>query len=1458
MSRDNLKRIKIIAFIFLMLTLMVSTICIDIKNNTEKQKNNSSKMTYSEVVEGENSTESEYVKFDAYFLKNEGENAKKVRGTAKELNDTEELYIELNVLTNGYLENGRITLESGNYGIARTINADNEISYVSNRTITLKEISNGTYKTIPVLIEQNVINMGNFTANKGNLSKENVVKFTGTHVAEDGTKTEINKTVKFNLDWYGNKNLERMESKLKTYIADKENDKVIIAFQTEMYAQSPNANDLQLPDKAAILDGVMPLLNGYAPTNVNVIDVSNTKKNLTYSYNSSTRRLEIRDEIIYNEEKAELSVYDERYKIKVMLEYPYEAYSSISATTISMNIKVSGYLEGYNNPNSEYVNPVNSPIGTQVVNVNLKNPQGKEIIYEADVDLLSKANLRLMYDRNLDTNNGYRVIWRGIVNLENEIESLIFSEDYTNSLESVTSSYNYDVDQIQDSTGNFYSLEGISKYIGVKVPYSTFSTLGEDGYIKIIDEESQNIIKTITKDDVDKYISYDKSYSHIRIETSNPTTAGNVEIYNYKNIDNDKFVKMYTKEQFNSMDKVYTSLNGKVIKNGSEKQINGDVKSVDYEEGNTIMRANSVMQLNKQTTNNTLLTIDLISSGVDSDRNITQWVNPTIIVEYPEEIENIVIEKITSTDGEIEVKEAKIETINNKKVLKIITEGTTIDGSNLNIKHNITMKSNTTESTGELRIFAYNQLCDNWQYVYNNTKEAPDIYDINSNGDTTETRKITTVQLVYSKPTGLYTNTELTNYDSENSIVRGPDVASIDYNDLTSNATVKLNVFNNYSTPVTGMKILGKIPFEGNSYQINGKNLGSNFTTTMSNEGIQLPSSIKANATIYYSEQEIVSNDLTDASNGWTTSPKDYSKVRTYLIDLSKITMASGESYEISYDVNLPSNLTPGNVTYATHAVYFKENTASGIVNNSTETNKVGIKVVSKKRYNVELTKYRAETTEPIEDVMFEISGLGMENKQTYRTDANGKLTIQDLYLETEYTIKEIKTNADYKLNETPITFKVIYQGGKMVPQVIGGSFKDMPTMENETTNLGTMKAVLENEPKYQLNIVKTVKRETKKIEGTKFEIQGEGVVASKVYETDSEGVTKIDGLLLDTEYTLNEIYTPNGYVLNTTPIVFKVERIGGKLQAKVVSGEAKQITIEENLPETPILTLNIENEKKYDLKIVKNKIGTDYKVEGTTFNVKGEGLPNTGSILTTSSDGSALLQGLIPEKIYTIQEIEVPEDYELNEDTIQIKAYYDDSNILQVEKVAGSPKNIEVENSNTVRVTVENEVKYSIQITKKKKDSEDKIAGVKFEVKGKDNENTVVETDDNGVATIDKLHLGGTYTIKEIYAKGYYVDESERTITLKRERDVLVLENTGNYKTIPAIDETGIFPVVKFELENEEIPKYTLELTKFEEDTTDVLQGANFTIEGSGRDLKEEINYTTSSTRKNSNNKFV
>lgn len=247
-------------------------------------------MTYNEVGANDNGTVSDYVKFDAYFL----QNSKKIRGAAVELNKMQELYLELNVLTNGHLENGRIVLNSGNYNIARQIVADNEIASASGSTINLKQLTNGTQKTIPVLLDQNVVTTtGGY---KDRLSKVNSVTFTGTHVAEDGTRTQIEKTVDFTLDWYGSKNLESLWAQKTGYIANQNSGNAIINIQVQMDASIYNDTNKQVPDKAAILTSTLPLFNGYAPTEVKVTDASSGAKNLNFEYNKATRELKVRDE----------------------------------------------------------------------------------------------------------------------------------------------------------------------------------------------------------------------------------------------------------------------------------------------------------------------------------------------------------------------------------------------------------------------------------------------------------------------------------------------------------------------------------------------------------------------------------------------------------------------------------------------------------------------------------------------------------------------------------------------------------------------------------------------------------------------------------------------------------------------------------------------------------------------------------------------------------------------------------------------------------------------------------------------------------------------------------------------------------------------------------------------------------------------------------------------------------
>ena len=82
--------------------------------------------------------------------------------------------------------------------------------------------------------------------------------------------------------------------------------------------------------------------------------------------------------------------------------------------------------------------------------------------------------------------------------------------------------------------------------------------------------------------------------------------------------------------------------------------------------------------------------------------------------------------------------------------------------------------------------------------------------------------------------------------------------------------------------------------------------MGSTFTATMSNDGIKLPTALRNVAKVYYSSNGEATKDLTNSENGWTQSPSDYSKVKSYLIDLGDHQLAKGEKHTISYNINIP------------------------------------------------------------------------------------------------------------------------------------------------------------------------------------------------------------------------------------------------------------------------------------------------------------------------------------------------------------------------------------------------------------------------------------------------------------------------------------------------------------------------------------------------------------------------
>ena len=125
-------------------------------------------------------------------------------------------------------------------------------------------------------------------------------------------------------------------------------------------------------------------------------------------------------------------------------------------------------------------------------------------------------------------------------------------------------------------------------------------------------------------------------------------------------------------------------------------------------------------------------------------------------------------------------------------------------------------------------------------------------------------------------PNSLLTNQTATNFDDKGSEVVSPEIADIkpvyavvDQEQEEQTATIGIQIKNNYANTISEIDILGKIPFEGNTYVISGGELGSTFTTKMTETGIEIPQELQGIATVYYSDNENPDRDLSKVENNW-------------------------------------------------------------------------------------------------------------------------------------------------------------------------------------------------------------------------------------------------------------------------------------------------------------------------------------------------------------------------------------------------------------------------------------------------------------------------------------------------------------------------------------------------------------------------------------------------------------
>ena len=1405
------KIVLLVGLIAIIVALIVTMIVVKIN----KQKENFAKANpelakakeYDQVQEGEENVDGTdgHVKFDAFFLRDlDGDgNAESIRGTSKEIGKEDTLYMELNVQTAGYLKNAKITMSDGNNFYFQTaLPKDNELkdSYVGDNTkvIEFNELKNGTQKLLTGIVRSGDYSyssrenaaIGN---NINNYSKLNTVTLTGTYVGEDGVETPITKTVNFNIDWYGTARASIYTSNsYNTYNdlddrLDEENETITLNFSI----RTEETED-ELILKKNHVEATIPQLNGYDP-----ISVEYTGSNATASYNSSTKVLTIDREAQVNEGGTVTSGVsrDNSYSVKVV--YPIEAYQSLGENIVTLRIPVSTYYEGYNNATGEFTNPYKSNTPTATILATFGNPKphvespsiditvGKYIYNPSYRYVVSKQKPLRIYNgvSDMEEDDTYQVRWELYTGTNGATSGMVMKET-SNDQPQV-------VDNFVKTDSTNESMEEVTTNVGIGFSGAD-SVLKEDGWIKVYDEETGDLLVTFTKADWGKYTSsnpykYELPVKHIRVETSETNAESSLYVYNIKELDDGYITTNYTREEFDNLQYIQSHLVGYLGGNLVGTASHMAHYEAPYSIADIGISNNTIST--QITEKNEKITI---TARNDSSSNQVGWVDGSFVVKLPAEILTAEINSVQINNSAVSLVSYEIVEQDGAKLIKINTKNnnTTPQTYSITIDVDITPDPRVATMSRNIELYASNEeTCD---YYY----KANDVYDVNDNLNIDEQVNHDTVSLSMVSPNSLLTNQIGSNYDDKGSQVVSPEVADIkpvygivDQEGEEKEATIGVQVRNNYGSTISDIQILGKIPFEGNTYVISGGDLGSTFTTKMISTGIVVPEELQQYATVYYSEKENPSRDLTDEQNGWKTAEEvtNWDNVKTYLIDLGDYIMPTGKEYVFNYTVKIPNGLEFNKVSFSHHGVFFSLDTDQGKYKTQTEPNKLGFRIAEK--YNLELTKYQTGKDKVISGATYSITDEETGESKTAVTNAQGMLTINGLYAEKAYTIKEIKTPSDYELNSDVIRFigHVDSTTGVLTIEKTSGTTKEDMTVVKEEGQDYKVTLKVEDEVKASIKIHKTEQGTSTPLQNVKYKLTGYGLSENgRTITTNSNGEATIKGLSVNQEYTLQETKA-EGYYL-AKPITFKIVNNDGNYTVQTIgetsgTGDKQstgaivsQSTTEED--SIPTITLNFEDEKipTYSMQIIKIKKTTDTTLtedqeeaqegmaeetdssnaevtylEGAKFKLY-KGTDEIGEF-TTDGTGTVTIDNLYQyiegkdeDATYTLKEVLAPEGYAKVKD-ITFKVDGTDGS-LKLINTDGTEENYTIE-GNTVKLTIEDSP--SFKLIKKDAETGATLAGIKFAIYNVDDGSEQPATNSKGeiIGTKETINGRDYYTVQ-------------------------------------------------------------------------------------------------------------
>ena len=824
-----------------------------------------------------------------------------------------------------------------------------------------------------------------------------------------------------------------------------------------------------------------------------------------------------------------------------------------------------------------------------------------------------------------------------------------------------------------------------SKFHGMRFPVSPKAMLGDDGWIKVYNNDTNELIAAFNSSNWNSYIDkpfiYENDVANIRVLTSKLVTPAMFKIENVMNISDRELVDEINKNEFDKLNYInkHIDYSSKLTANSSEFTGNGNADiSVSYYELNPIVYHNGSLLLSTYKTRSESFTLNLGTIAPYDSIDPKSWKDSIILMEFPEDI--VDLKDVRLTGNNVNVSGYEVIDKDGKKFLKAYLSSEELKGQqSITFSAKITVNPVADNKVTNTKVYVYNKENDKYLYESNNLyqryvnrDDAKDVYDINGDGNKNEKIGYTEIPTTISAPQELHINQKIINYNTDGDVVNAPNIGVIDGNG-TGKATVVVQLKNNFPPSVTNVKILGAIPFKNNKGLLSGANLDSKNNTFMTGP-IKIPDNLKSKVKVYYSENEDINRSWTLNDNQWKTEDQitDWSKIKNYYVDYGDKVFNVNELTEFSYEVNVPKNVTYNQPTFASNAVNVDLNTEDGILNTSAEANKVGVQLL--KRFNLEIDVKKKATDKKLQGLIYSAKLDGEENSRTGITNNDGKVSINGLLVDKEYTLEKISTEDNYISENSKLKFKVVENNGNMVLQFIDGqnkviSFEIIQPSENTSTKV---KMNFEYISKYNITLTKVDVANDQTLKGVRYELL-EGEQLLNIYRTDVNGNITFKKLVPGIEYTLKETYA-DGYYLNE-PVKFKVVNTNGNPTISILSGNGENLVInktENDLDEASVKFTDIKA-KRYSIDITKYVKGKDEKLSGAGFMVSGSDLLND-KVSETDSNGHTIISGLYEYKPgqsyngeYTIEEIAPPEGYTRNSGKLKIKAQRNNAGVLEV-----------------------------------------------------------------------------------------------------------------------------------------------------------------------------------------------